>query len=352
VGPILGTDLGRATITDVADRSGVSRSTVSRYLNGFKVARQAAIELAIADLGYQPSRVARSLKSGSTHAIGVIVPDISNPFFAAAVKGMESLARECGYQLLLCNTDEDVDLERAALDELMVRSVDGLVLTTAARDLSEVPSLRSLPVPISLLDRTIDGLDHDSVLVDNPGGSRQAIQHLFQLGHRRIALITGPTHTTPGRGRYEGFVDALAEFGIQLPEEYVQQGGFREEGGYQAALRLVGTQPRPSAIYAGNNLMAIGALKALHELGVTIPGEMSFVSFDDLQLAPLISPPPTVIARPTSEQGVLAMQLLLDRLSGNGDRPSRKIVLDTSLLVRGSTGPPFAERSSRTGRRL
>lgn len=348
---IPGTDPDRPTITDVADRAGVSRSTVSRYLNGFKIARQTNVERAIAELGYQPSRVARSLKSGATHAIGVIVPDISNPFFAAAVKGMESLARQRGYQLLLCNTDEDVDLERAALDELMVRSVDGLVLTTTARDLSEVPSLGSLPVPISLLDRTIEGLDLDSVVVDNAGGSSRVVQHLIQLGHRRIAFITGPTHTTPGRGRYEGFVDALAEFGIPLPPEYVQQGGFREEGGYQAALHLVGSQPRPSAIYAGNNLMAIGALKALHELGVAIPGEMSFISFDDLQLAPLLSPPPTVIARPTSEQGVLAMQLLLDRLSGNGHRPSRRIVLDTTLVVRGSTAPPWVERSSRTGRR-
>ena len=351
MGSIPMTDFRRPTIKDVATRAGVSRSTVSRHLNGLSVRGQDDIQGAIAELGYQPSRVARSLQSGATHAIGVIVPDITNPFFAAVVKGGESLAREQGYQLLLCNTDEDVALERAALDELMVRSVDGLLLCSAARDVSEVPALASLPVPVALLDRIIEGLDRDSVLVDNSGGSRQAAQHLAQLGHKNIGVIIGPMHTTPGRLRFEAFADALREFGIPLQDQYVRQGEFREAGGYQAALRLVGAQPRPTAIYVVNNLMAIGALKALHELGVAMPSEMSFISFDDLELAPLISPTPTVIARPMSEQGVLAMQLLLDRLSGNDVQPSRRIVLDTALVVRGSTAPPRVERSERGGRR-
>lgn len=332
--------VGSVTITDVARRAGVSPATVSRHLRGQRVLQAAAVADAVKELSYVPNPAARSLKSGSTFAVGVVVPDILNPFFAAVVKGIESATRGSRYSVFLCNTDESAEREEVVLSGLIGR-VDGLILAPATETADNATDLRRYGLPIVFLDREVKhAAGFDSVLIDNEGGARQAAEYLIGLGHRRIAAISGPLDTTPGRGRYEGFMQAMAEADVALPPEYVETGDFREESARQAAFRLLALPEPPTAIFAANNLMSIGVLRALHDMDIRVPDEVSFIGFDDLELGELLSPPLTVIARSMVEQGVLAMRLLQNRIEHRSEEPSKRIVLDTHLVVRGSCGAP------------
>ncbi len=340
-----------ATIGDVARMAGVSTTTVSRHLAGQKIRQVAAVEATIATLDFRASAAARSLKSGVTRSIGLVVPDVSNPFFAAVAKGVESVSRQLDLNVFLSNTDESVDRERSVLRGLIGR-VDGVILAAARESSDNTEALRRAGVPIVLLDRRLSGCDDlDSVLVDSEGGATQAAEHLLSLGHRRIGLINGPLDTTPGRQRCEGFVAALSAAEVELDPALVQMGDFKDDSGYQATLRLLGLPVAVTAIFSANNLMSIGVLRALDHIGVRVPDELSFVGFDDLELAEMLSPPLSVISRPAVEQGVLAMRLLRNRIEGNGPPNAQHIVLGTTLTVRGSCGPPqrpdsFADTST------
>jgi LacI family transcriptional regulator len=332
-----------STIHDVAARAGVSAATVSRHLRGHRVRSAAAIQTAVDALGYRPSIAAQSLKSGRTRTIGVVVPDITNPYFAAVVKGMESASRGRGYRILLANSDESSDREDDLLAD-MIHQVDGVILAPATERDRTPLHVRDAGVPLVFVDRDLAGGEHfDAVLVNNREGGRQAAAHLLSLGHSRIAAISGQQETTPGRGRREGFVTALAEGGVELSPAFDLVGDFREESGYQLTLRLLSSEKPPTALFTANNLMTLGALKALHDMRVAVPDHISVIGFDDLDTGPLLNPPLTVIDRPMVEQGVLAMRLLLQRLGQDADdrdRGPRRITLDTKLVQRGSTGAP------------
>jgi DNA-binding LacI/PurR family transcriptional regulator len=332
------------TIDDVARRAGVSRATVSRYLNGHRVRSRAAIESAIAEIGFSLNQTARSLKSGSTRSIGVVVPDITNPFFAHAVRGIEVSSRDDEYNIFLCNTDESAARQDEVLDNLVGR-VDAVILAPATESATVPSALRLMGVPVVLLDREFG--DHslfDSVLVDNEGGAGAAARYLAQLGHRRIGLISGPLSATPGRTRHEGFLQALASEGITLPPECVAVGDFREQSGYIAAKSFLGLAEPPTAIFGSNNLMAIGALKALRESRLRVPDDVSFISFDELDVGELLEPRLTTVTRPTTEQGALAATLLAERLRGEGPPSPRRCVLETRLSVRDSCAPPLTDQ--------
>jgi len=329
-----------STIVDVAARAGVSTATVSRYLRGDPVRAADAVGAAIAALRYRPNVVAQSLKSGRTGAIGVVVPDVTNPFFAAVVKGLERASREAAYRVLLANTDESAEREAEVLADLAGR-VDGFIVAPTTEQDQAPLHLLDAGVSMVFIDRELAGAERcDVVLVDNEGGGRAAAEHLAGLGHRRVAMINGPRQTTPGRGRRDGFLDGLAAAGLELPADCDVVGDFREDSGYQLALQLLALPDPPTAIFTANNLMTVGALKALGDLRVAIPRQMSLIGFDDLTLGSLLTPGLTCIARPDVEQGSLAMQLLLGRLAGRAHDEPRRLVLRTELLVRGSTAPP------------
>lgn len=337
-----------ATIADVAKRAGVSTATVSRHLAGQRVREASAVQASIDALEFRASQVARSLKSGVTRTIGLVVPDVSNPFFAAVAKGVESVSRQLGLNVFLSNTDEDVELENGVLQELIGR-VDGVILVPAREEADNTEALRRAGVPIVLLDRWLNNADDlDSVLVDSHGGASQAARYLLNLGHRRIGLISGPLDTTPGRERHNGFVEVLESAGVEAEPALVQMGDFKVDSGYQATLRLLGLPSGVTAIFAANNLMSIGMLRALHHMGVRVPDEVSVIGFDDLELAELLSPPLSVVSRPAVEQGVLAMRLLSNRIEGKGPGKRQHLVLDTGLTVRGSCGPPHNFRNNST----
>jgi DNA-binding LacI/PurR family transcriptional regulator len=310
---------------------------VSRHLKGLHVAASDRIAAAMTELGYRPSAVARWLKSGKTSTIGLVVPDVTNPFFAAVVKGVESVAQAAGYTVVLCNTDESPDREHEVLPTMADR-VDGLLLAPARDDAETAESMAALGIPVILVDRTLpDPGRADAVLVDNAAGAAAAAEHLLGLGHRRIGLISGPIDTTPGGERHDGFLAACDADDDRDVEVLVEHGDFREGGGYQAAMKLFGRSAPPTAVFAANNLMTVGLLRALHDLGLRIPADVSVVGFDDHLLADLLDPPLTVVDRPTENQGAVAARMLLARLIEGAERPGRTVRLETRLVVRSST---------------
>lgn len=319
----------------------MSTSSVSRHLHGIAVQGADRIAAAMDELGFRPSGVARSLKSGRTMALGLVVPDVTNPFFAGVVKGAESVANDAGYAVVLCNTDESADREHDVLGTMRDR-VDGLLLAPARDDAETADSLDALGVPVVLVDRTLpDPGPTDSVLIDNAGGAAGAARHLIDLGHRRIGLISGPLDTTPGAERHDGFTAACADADIDLA---VDVSDFRTDGGYQAAMRLFGRADAPTAVLAANNLMTVGLLRALHDLGLRVPDVVSVIGFDDHALADLLDPPLTVVDRPTETQGAVATRMLLARLASTTRGVGRTVRLETNLIVRSSTGPPKDDR--------
>jgi len=328
------------TIVDVAEEAGVSVATVSRHLSGKRVRAADTVDSAISKLRFQPSPTARSLKSGRTRSIALVVPDIANPFFAEIVRGAESVSIQDGYTIFLANTDESNERETEVINDLAGR-VDGVLLVPACESNANPQHLADAGVPTVLVDREAAGVDvFDTVLVDNEGGARAAVEYLISLGHERIAAITGPPESTPGRLRLDGYRDTLESHGIEYSEDLIEVGDFRRHSGYQGMMRILGTPDPPTAVFVANNLMTIGALHGLRDVGVSVPGDISIIGFDDHVFANIMTPPLTVIERPTEQQGVLAMRLLMLRLRQTASSPPRHVVLDTRLVIRESCGPP------------
>ncbi|MDR7434127.1 MAG: LacI family DNA-binding transcriptional regulator [Armatimonadota bacterium] len=329
------------TIRDVARKAGVSVATVSRVVNesAHKVreeTRQRVLE-AIQALGYQPNDVARGLKKRTSHTIGLIVPDISNPFYPAIARGIEDVANAHGYAIVLCNTYEDLAKEREYLSLLRRRWVDGLIFATSGVNTKHLQWLRGHRVPVVLVARDVEGLEIDAVLVDNFRGAYLAVQHLIGLGHRRIGFIGGPSTLHVSQERRRGYLQALDDAGIAPDPAYSVEGNFRAEGGDSAMQKLLQLSPPPTAVFAANDLMAIGAMNAIKRVGLRIPGDVAVVGFDDIPFASLVEPRLTTVAQPKYKMGAMAMTLLLERIEGKGDGP-RKILLEPELIVRDSCG--------------
>lgn len=327
-------------IHDVAKAAGVSTASVTRFLAGQRTRSEDAVRRAIDELGYRPSQVARSLKTGRHHSIGVIVPDVSNPFFSTLVKGIEREIRPLGYQVILGNSDEDADREASLVRELTQRT-DGIIMAPLTENDRIPHELMDAGISLVFVDREISsGPDVDRVLVDNTDGVRQAVDHLVALGHTRIATISGRLDSTPGRLRFEAFLEALVAHDLEVDEALVRVGDFRESSGREQMAALWALPQRPTAVFVANNLMTTGALVQLADLGVRIPDDVSVVGFDDLPLATLLAPPLTVIARPELEQGMAAARLLMERLGAVEPPPATRLVLPVDLVVRGSTSAP------------
>lgn len=331
------------TLHDVAKAAQVSIATVSATIHGTaRVSHelQARVREAIKALGYRPNLIAQSLKLGSTRAIGLIVTDITNPFFTSVVRSIEDIAHANSFALILCNSDENIQKERINLQLVRSRMVDGLIFSpVGAAD--EYADFAHNPTPTVLLDRTIDGQNLDAVTVDNAGGTYGAVRHLIALGHRRIAIVTGPEHLTTSRERLQGYRRALAEAGISMDEALVRGGGFRQQHAYDATLALLASRSPVTAIFASNNLMAIGVMLALKDIGLRCPEHVSVACFDDFDWANVFHPRLTTVAQPTNAIGQQVMNLLLGRMDHSAsDYPSRQVVLQPELIVRDSCAPP------------
>ncbi len=325
-----------ATIKEVARAAGVSPATVSRALAGRPTvdsALAARVWQAASELSYRPSRIARNLRTRQTTVWGVVVSDIRNPFYTELLRGLEDTAQEAGYALLIGNADERLDKEASYLELFVAERVAGVVLSAASQELTDVTLLSNQGIPVVAVDRALHGQAVDTVLADNEGGAYQATHHLFGQGYRRVACITGPADRTTATDRLAGYVRAHAEAGVDVEDALVRHSDFRQGGGYTAAYELLTAARTPDALFVANNLMTVGALEAVAQLGLRVPEDLGMVGFDDIPLASLLRTPISVVAQPAYDMGRTAASLLLKRAQGDQGPPLR-VVLPVELRVR------------------
>jgi LacI family transcriptional regulator len=326
---------------DVAERAGVSATTVSHVINGTRPVSdelRARVLAAIDELGYQPNLLARSLRRGETHTIGMIVPDSANPFFAEVARGVEDASFADSYSVIVCNSDGDLEKELLYTNVLAEKQVDGIIFVAAGVSTEHIRDLQARRMPLVVVDRDIPDVAVDSVLTDNVRGGWLATHHLLELGHRRIGCIAGPSDVTPSADRITGYLRALREAGIPVDGALIVKGDFQYESGYHAARQLLAMDDPPTAVFGCNDLMAVGAISAAVEMGRRVPADLSVVGFDDVRLASFANPALTTVAQPKYEMGVVAATMLLERIHDLGIPPRRR-VLDTKLLIRQSTAP-------------
>ncbi|PKP55719.1 LacI family transcriptional regulator [Candidatus Atribacteria bacterium HGW-Atribacteria-1] len=326
------------TIKDVAELVGVHPSTVSRVINDDSRISEKTREkvfLIIKKLGYTPNAIARGLKTKRTHTLGMLIPDITNPFFAEIARGVEDAANKNDFNIILCNTDDRLKKERTYLEILRGKRVDGLILGTAHIKDKSILELEKNNFPYILVSRNIEGLDKNCVIVDDEAGGIMAAEYLIKLGHRRIAHITGPLKTRSALNRLKGYKLTLKKHEIEYEDELVGEGDFRIKGGYQVMKRFLKLAEPPTAIFAANDLLALGAMQAIQKKNFHIPEDFSVIGFNDIELASFVYPALTTIRQPMLEMGALAVKMLL-RIIEEGEFNQRKIVLKPKLIIRES----------------
>ncbi len=340
------------TIKDVARLADVSVGTASAVINGKPGVSPELVERvqhAAEVLDYHPNHVARSLKVRQTQTIGMVIPDVTNPFFADVMRGVEDGARRSGYSVIFCNSSEDPELERHHLAMLFSRRVDGVLLAPtdshAAQD-----RLTRRRFPLVFFDRLPADFTGAAVVVDNLTASRDAIRHLIGLGHKRIAIVAGRLNLSNGLERVEGFRHALQEAHLPVREDYLRYGDFRLDSGYKCGLELMRLPSPPTAIFCCNNKMTLGVMRALGELSIPCPERVSVLGFDDFDWAASFSPRLTTIAQPAYQMGKTAVELLLTRFSranrSAGPTEHKIVTLQAELRVRDSTAPPHSASAS------
>lgn len=347
------------TVLDVARVAGVARATAARVLGDYGSVRpelRARVLEAAADVGYQPNRLARSMVSGASRTLGAVVADIGNPFFATAVRAIADEARTAGFEVVLANSDEAVAEERAAVQVLVEKRVDGLIVAPAPDGSHDhLARLRDIGPPLVLLDRNVPQLATDAVIIDGGAAAAAAAQHLMSLGHERLAVVTdvatshalsdlpAAAREVEGMGtaamRLVGFLGAMAEAGLRPRAEMVVQAAPTLEGARETTLALLDAEVRPTALFTTDNVMTLGAFEALQERGVPIPEAISLFGFDDLEWTRIVRPPVSVVAQPVYELGVAAARRILARVGGD-EGPVETLVLPTRLVMRESTAPP------------
>ena len=328
-----------ATLKDVAALANVSRATAARALNSYgyvgdETARK--VRAAAEQLAYRGNRLAQALRNGRLPIVGCILGDIQNPFFAQIAHDIEVLARECGHNLIIGSSEEQLGQEISLLASLESLSIRGFIVApTSAGNNAHLQQLIAENVPLVLIDRVSEGIDCDSVVVDNEGGSRKAVEYLIAMGHRRIGMLQDDMRIFTSRERMNGYQTALAAAGITLDERMVSVSQSTVEHAVDATIRLFSQKSPPTALFTVDSLMTQGALLAFRSMGMSIPHDVSLIGFDDFNLATFTDPQITVVSQPVPEIGRAAARLLFDRLAGESD-PPQKIRFDTKLIVRGS----------------
>jgi LacI family transcriptional regulator len=326
-----------STIRNVAKKSGVSTTTVSHVLNGTRFVSpdvKKRVLTAIQELDYQPNSLARSLRKKETQSLGLILPDSTNQYFAEIQSGVEKAAYEQGYSVILCNTGGDQNKENLYVNILRYKRMDGILFISAG---SETKVLLEEKIPLILIDRDMPDLEVDTVMADNFQGGYLATQYLIRLGHKRIGCITGPEGIISSGRRIAGYRSALEEAGFAFDPQLICAGDFHAASGKIATSRLLNLPKPPTAIFTFNDLMAVGAIQAAVDLKRVIPRDLALVGFDDIELASYIQPPLTTIRQPKQEMGLLAVEMLINRIHDH-TLPIKKVTLPVSLIKRESCG--------------
>ncbi|WJK11906.1 LacI family DNA-binding transcriptional regulator [Pseudomonas fluorescens] len=329
-----------ATIKDVAALAGISYTTVSHVVNKTRPVSEEVrlkVEAAIKSLDYVPSAVARSLKAKTTATIGLLVPNSLNPYFAELARGIEDYCERNGYCVILCNSDDNPDKQRSYLRVLLEKRIDGLIVASAGGDSGLAQGLAGVKTPMVIVDRGLEGVDADLVRIDHEYGAYLATRHLLELGHRDIATIGGPASTSVAQMRQAGFSRALKEAGVEVSPSRMLESDFTSTGGYNAASILLEHNP-PSAIFAGNDMIGIGVLRAAAERNVRVPAELSVIGFDDIQMSRYVYPALTTVGQSILQLGEMAAEVLLRRIAAPGLATDQRIVTP-SIVLRESTAP-------------
>jgi LacI family transcriptional regulator len=331
-----------ATIKEIAERANVSIGTVSNVVSGKRhvsAPLKDRILAAVRELDYHPNHIARSLKVKQTHMLGMVIPDITNPFFPEVMRGAEDASRERKYLLVTANTDERIEREQNVVSVLRSHRVDGFLIA-AARGRGTMDHLQNaakMGTPIVFLDRATPGIGLDSVTIDNVKGAQDCVRHLIRLGHQDIAVITGSLTLEIGRARLKGYEMALKEAGLKVRRSLILEGDFREEAGYRLAKEILLGQRRPSALFVCNGMMTLGVLQALDEIGMRCPQDIALATFDDLPFGRAFHPRLTCVAQPTYELGYKGATLLIDRIEGKLSGGPVELQFATELRIREST---------------
>ncbi len=329
------------TIHDVARRAGVASITVSRVINNSGYASEdirQRVLAAVKEMGYVPNRLAGSLRSKRSKVLALVMTDITNPFFTVAARGVEDVASRAGYTVIFCNTDEDKQKEQNYIQVLMQNQVDGVVLVPSGSDSESVETLQQNGVQVVVVDRHVSSQKVDQVRCDSLNGAYELTKLLISLGHTHIALLNGPQNVSTAADRFTGFNRALADAGLDTASQSVIFGAFTRASGAEMARQVLEMTPRPSALFAGNNFIALGVLRALEDARLRVPEDMAVVTFDDLPESLVISPFLTVAAQPVYEMAARATELLIERLAATQVYDFQDIVFPTTLIVRKSSG--------------
>lgn len=343
------------TVSDVAQEANVSKATAARVLGNYGVVSEKVREGVLAAakrLDYRPNELARSMSTGKSGIIGVVVGDIENPFFSLAVRGISDAARAAGFNVILANSGEQIETEKAALRLLTGKRVDGLIVTPSeSRDISHLRDILRSGTPLALLDRALSDLDVDTVTVDDKQAALLATRLLVKAGHSNVCYLTAvdtdehayrdidQIYTSSVRDRIQGFLQACAEAGIDQPERLVRLGATSQHETRAIVSELLRQSQRPTAILASDSVIALETFKAVRETGLSVPGDISLITFHNADWTSVTSPPITVIDQPVYNLGKAVAELLIRRLKGHAHPPER-VILPTHIIERGSIAPP------------
>ena len=339
-----------ATVADVAEKAGVSVSTAARVLSGRGYAseetRRVVLEAAKA-LGYVPNQIARSLRTRQTRMIGLLIGDVENSFYSAIAKNVEAVAKDAGYHVVLCNSDDDPKVEREYLMLLDGMRVDALVVTPTSENVRYLARLMESGIVIVQVDRRVEGLAADAILVDNEAGAVSAVSNLIEAGHTSIGILTGELDVFTAQQRLVGYERALREHRMPIREELIKTGSFHREHAIENATDLIRAEPAPTAIFAANNILAEGVLIALDQQGLRVPRDVSVVAFDDVEWMSMVEPPVSTVRQPVADMARSAAELLLRRLREGRDGPPSTVVFRTEFVERASVAPPRKARAAK-----
>jgi LacI family transcriptional regulator len=330
------------TIKDVARKAEVSVTTVSRVLNNkpdVSEDTKAKIEKIMDELGYKPNGIARGLVLNKTYSIGLIIPDISNPYFPEVAKGVENKAKEKGYSVIFCDTSNDKDEEKNAIELLKSKRVDGIILSLSINNIKELKKLENEQFPVVQIDRKVPGSNYPTVTIDNINSGFKATKYLIQLGHTKIAHLTGDLDTKTGQDRLVGYKQALKEFNLFEKEDWILEGDYSKESGFKLMKSLLEQKTRPTAVFAANDLMAIGAYETIFNYELEIPDDISLIGHDDIGVASTVRPGLTTMAQPKYELGQKAAKILIEEIENENEiNKGDNKLLESKLIIRESTG--------------
>lgn len=330
------------TIRDVAKEAGVSPSTVSRVLTKSAYVaedKEQRVLDAIKKLNFKPNVVARSLRLKNSRIVGLLIPDITNPFFPEVAKGVEDAANKNGYNIMLCNTENDIKKEKNYVEVLKGRQVDGLIIARASDEISHLKEAIKAGIPISFIDRAVEFADGDQIVSNNRLGTKLAVEKLVKLGHKKIGLLAGPKHLRVADDRYKGFIDGMKTYNLEVYDNWIFHQMFSVVGGFKAALNVLGQKECPTAVVASSDVLAIGFIDCLLEHGYKIPEYISVIGFDDISFTKYLRPKLTTIRQEKYEMGSKAFNLLHQRIN-NDNLPAQSIVLDVELIDRETVSVP------------